>query len=294
MSSFNTGLVRSVVLWIEQFRKSWTTQNSWEITIWSLELSGSSSFGRVEPPWTLAKLHHRSCSLCFAMVQTGSKELNRSELMRNSYDPYSLWNSVVRGGLVGFKLPWTHAKHHRRPGFGCCTMVRTGLKEMSHTRLMRNYLMILDPSGAQGSEEVWKDWITQNACQASIQVWFAMLCYGSNSFGRVEPNWTHEKLSYDPCSLWNSVFWGGSVGLNNPKLFLISTIGLFPIVVQSFELDRKSWTTPNTWKITLWFLFSLERSGSRRHGRVSFVSKTRSPWSYTNGRHSIIMNSSNR
>ncbi len=28
--------------------------------------------------------------------------------------------------------------------------------------------------------------------------------HGSNRFGRVEPPRTHEKLSYEPCSLWSS------------------------------------------------------------------------------------------
>ena len=43
-----------------------------------------------------------------------------------------------------------------------------------------------------------------------------MLYYGSNKFGRVEPPRTHDNLSYDPCSLWSSVVWGGSVRLCHP------------------------------------------------------------------------------
>ena len=42
-------------------------------------------------------------------------------------------------------------------------------------------------------------------------------CYGSNRFGRVEPTRTHGKLFYDPCFLWSSVVWGGSIGLTTPN-----------------------------------------------------------------------------
>jgi len=49
----------------------------------SQDLSGSRRFGRVESPQTHIKLHHRSCSLCCAMVQTGSEELNHPKLMKN-------------------------------------------------------------------------------------------------------------------------------------------------------------------------------------------------------------------
>ena len=38
------------------------------------------------------------------------------------------------------------------------------------------------------------------------------------TFGNVEPSRTHEKLPYDPCSLWSSVVQAGSVGLNHSEL----------------------------------------------------------------------------
>ena len=102
---------------------------------------------------------------------------------------------------------------------------------------MRNYPVILVPSRAQWFEQVWKSWTTPNSCQLQPQVWFRVLSYGSNSFGRVEPPRMHVKFHRRPGFLW-------------------------------FEQVRKSWTTPNSWEIILRSLFPLELRGSTRFGRV--------------------------
>ena len=59
-------------------------------------------------------------------------------------------------------------------------------------------------------------------------------------FGRVEPPRTHEKLSYDPCSLCSSVVRTGSERLNHPELMSSSTVGLVSCVELWFEQVRKS------------------------------------------------------
>ena len=71
------------ILWFKQVRMSRTTPNSWEIILLSLELSGSSKFGRVEPPRSHVKLHLRADVVCCNMIQTGLEELNHPKLMRN-------------------------------------------------------------------------------------------------------------------------------------------------------------------------------------------------------------------
>ena len=94
---------------------------------------------------------------------------------------------------------------------------------------------------------------------------------GSRRFSIFEPPQSHVKLHhrpYDPCSHRTSVVWGGSVGLNHPKLISSSTPGLVPCVVLWFKQVLKSWTTPNSWEITLTSLFPLELSGLRKFGRV--------------------------
>ena len=106
---------------------------------------------------------------------------------------------------------------------------------------MRNYPVILVPSREQWFEQVRKSWTAPNSCQVQPQAWFPVLNYGSNRFGRVEQPWTHEKLSYDPCSLWSSEIRRGSVELNNPEL-----MRNYPMF-----LVRKDWTTcqvlPQVW-----------------------------------------------
>ena len=121
-----SGLVSCVVLRFEQVRKSWTTPNSWEIILWSLfplELSGSRRFGRVEPSRTHVKLLRRHGSVLYY----GSNRFGRVEPPRTheklSYDPCSLWSSVVQGGSVG----------------------------LNHPELMRNYPMVLVPCGLRRS-----------------------------------------------------------------------------------------------------------------------------------------------
>jgi len=67
-----------VVLWFEQ---SQTTTNSWEIILWfllPLELSRSRRF---EPPQTREKLSYDPCSLWSSVVQGGS---NHTKVMSNS------------------------------------------------------------------------------------------------------------------------------------------------------------------------------------------------------------------
>ena len=89
--------------------------------------TGSERFGRVEPLQTHVKLHHRSGSLPCAMVRAGLRRFGRVEPPRTheklsgsmkfdriessrtheklSYDPCSLWSSVVRGGSIVLNHP---------------------------------------------------------------------------------------------------------------------------------------------------------------------------------------------
>ena len=82
--------------------------------------------------------------------------------------------------------------------------------------------------------------VTRSVISSREQAWFPVLYYGSNMFGRVQPPRTHEKLSYDPCSLWSSVVQGGSVGLNHPEL-----MRNYPMVLVPCGL-RRSYTFPVT------------------------------------------------
>ena len=91
---------------------------------------------------------------------------------------------------------------------------------------------------------------------------------GSNRFGRVEQPRTHEKLSYDPCSLWSSEVRRGSVGLNHPELMSSFTEGVVSRVELWFELVRKSWTTPNSCQVPPQAWFPVLNYGSNRFGRV--------------------------
>ena len=116
--------------------------------------------------------------------------------------------------------------------------------------------------------------VTRSVISSREQAWFPVLYYGSNRFGRVEPPRTHEKLSYDPCSLWSWMVNRGSVGLYHSELMSSSTAGLGSCVVLWFEHVQKSSTTPNSWEIILWSLFPLELSGSRRFGWVE------PPWTH--------------
>ena len=112
-------------------------------------------------------------------------------------------------------------------------------------------------------------------------------------FGRVEPPRTHEKLSYELCSLWSSVAREGSLGVEHPKLlsntthrpgslcctvvWTVSEELNHPEIISNstadlallsiwFEQVRKSWTTPNSWEIILWTLLPQELNGSRSLG----------------------------
>ena len=141
-------------------------------------------------------------------------------------------------------------------------------------------------------EQVWKSWITSNSWeiilwslfplelrgltrfstpnsyQVPLQAWFLMLNYGSNRFWRVEPPWTHEKLCYDPCSIWSSEVWQGSVGLNYPELMRNYPMNLVPSVALWFEQVRKDWTTLNSCQVPLQVWFSVLSYGSNRFRRV--------------------------
>ena len=140
-------------------------------------------FGRVEPPQTCEKL---------------------------SYEPCSLWSSVVREGSLG----------------------------VEHPELLSDTTTGLVPVLYYGSN---RSWTTPNSNQTSPQAWFPLLyyglnrfrrvesprthiqlhrrpgfvVYGSNRFGKVEPPWTHEKLSYESCSLRSSVLRGVNLGWFN-------------------------------------------------------------------------------
>ena len=264
MRNYPIILVPSGAQWFEQVRKSWTTPNSWQVPpqawfpvlkyrtnsstnpnwweiiliLWSffpLELSGSNRFGKVEPPQTHVKFHHRPGFLC------------------------ELWFKQV------WKC-WTTPNACQVPLQAGFPEVRTGTEELNNPELMRNYPMIIVPSGAQWFEQVRKSWTTPNSCQVPPQAWFPVLSYGMNSsttpnsweiililwsffplalsgsnrFGKVEPPRTHVKFHRRPgflCELWFKQVW-------------------------------KSWTTPNSWEIILWSLFPLELSGSNRFGRV--------------------------
>ena len=70
--------------------------------------------------------------------------------------------------------PWIYVKLHPRPGYVCCTMVRTGLEELNHPELMRSYPMSLV------SLELSDSW----------------------RFGGVELPWTHVNLKTRPGSLF--------------------------------------------------------------------------------------------
>ena len=97
------------------------------------ELSGSNRFGRVEPPRTHVKIHHRPGFLCelwfeqvrkswttpnsweiilwslFPLELSGSNRFGRSEQHEKlSYDLCSLWSSEVRWGSVGVVQLFCH------------------------------------------------------------------------------------------------------------------------------------------------------------------------------------------
>ena len=98
----------------------------WPI-LWSLfplELRGSNRFRKVKPPRTPVKFNRMLGFQCLTMLRTGTEP------------------------------PRTPVKFNRRLGFPCWTMVRTGSEELNNPILMRNYLMILVPSGAQRFDEV--------------------------------------------------------------------------------------------------------------------------------------------
>ena len=113
------------------------------------------------------------------MVRTGSEELNHPKLMKNC--PMN---------LVPSKAQWFEQVRKNR-----------FREKLNQPELMRNYPVTLVPSRAQWFEQVRKSWTTPSSCQGQPRAWFPVLNYGSNRFGKVEPPWTHEKLSYDPCSL---------------------------------------------------------------------------------------------
>ena len=62
-----------------QVRKSWTTPNTWEITLFPIKLSDSRRFVRVEPPWTHEKLSYDTCVLRSSVVRGCSVALNHPE-----------------------------------------------------------------------------------------------------------------------------------------------------------------------------------------------------------------------
>ena len=99
MSSSTPGLVPFVVLCYKQVRQGWTTPNSWEIILWSLyplELSGSRTFGRVEPPRTHVKLTaglDPCVVLWFKQVRKSWPTLNTWEIILWSLFPLELSGS---------------------------------------------------------------------------------------------------------------------------------------------------------------------------------------------------------
>ena len=120
MSSSTAGLVSCVELWFEQVRKSWSTPNSWQIILWTLfplEHSGSSRFGRVKPPELM------SCStaglvssieLWFEQVRKSWTTPNSWEIILWSLFPLELSDSAKfgRGGST-FPLSSKGNKDHR-------------------------------------------------------------------------------------------------------------------------------------------------------------------------------------
>ena len=89
-------------------------------------------------------------------------------------------------------------------------------------------------------------------------LWSWVVHTGWKRFGRVEQPQTHEKLSYDPCTLWS---FGASVGLNYRKIMASSSTRLLYIVWLEGSIGL------NHPKLII-ILMILELSGSRRFGRV--------------------------
>ena len=112
----------------------------------------------------------------------------------------------------------------------CCTMVRT---ESNHHKLVRNYPMILAPSGAQSFKEVRT---TPNSWEIILWSLLPLELSGSRRF---EPHQSHVKLLCRSGSLCCAKVWTGleenSVSLQalptELQVFLITFMGRWPMPI---------------------------------------------------------------
>ena len=187
MRNYPVILVPSRAQWFEQVWKSWTTPNSCQLQpqVWFPVLSNcSNSFVRVEPCqvppqagfpvvrigseiWTTPNSWEIILRSMFPLELRGLDEVREGWTTPNSCQAsLKAWFHVLNYGSNRFgrvEPPRTHVKFHRRPGFLCWTMVRTGSEELNHP----------------------------NSWQIILWSLFILELSVSNRFGKVEPPWTH-------------------------------------------------------------------------------------------------------